>query len=88
MASEPTIKQQIEQAVGGKFSDWKIGATVNPKRRKAQLGNPLSWLHWKADSPRTARNIERYFLQKGMKRAGGAPKGADYIYILLVHNPH
>lgn len=82
MTTEATIKSQIENTVGGHYSDWKIGLTDNPKERKAQLGNPLNWLHWKTDSERTSQNIESFFLKKGMLSAGGSKKSATYVYIL------
>jgi len=83
MASEATIKAQIEKIVGDIYSEWEIGVTDDPTNRKAQLGNPLSWIHWKADSEQAARNIKLYFLQKGMKSVGRAPKSANYVYLLL-----
>lgn len=86
MASEMTIKKQIEKTVKGRYSDWQIGITDYPVQRKAQLGYPLSWLQWKADSEQATRNVECYFLQKGMDSAGAAPKRARFVYILLVHN--
>jgi len=87
MASEATIIKQIEKTVVGKYSDWLIGLTDDPALRKAQLGNPLSFLQWKADSEQAAKNVERYFLVKGIQSAGVAPKSALHVYILLVHNP-
>ncbi len=87
MASEKTIKKQIEKTVNGKYSDWQIGLTNYPAQRKAQLGYPLSWLQWQANSEQAARNVERYFLQKGMHSAGPGPEEATFVYILLFHNP-
>ncbi|MFQ5771270.1 MAG: hypothetical protein ACE5HX_12080 [bacterium] len=83
MSSEATIIMQIEKTVEGKYREWKIGLTDDPARRKAQLGHPLNWLQWKSDSEEAARNVEHYFLQKGMKSARGAAKSANYIYILI-----
>ena len=83
MASDAIIKAQIERIVSGRYSEWGIGVTDDPTNRKAQLGNPLSWIQWNADSGDAARNIKRYFLQKGFKSVGRAPKSANYVYILL-----
>lgn len=82
MSSAMIIKQQIEKTVSGHYSDWKIGITHDPTGRKAQLGNPLSWLQWKADTEREAWDVAQEFLEKGMKSAGGTtPKAAEYVYI-------
>jgi len=81
MASEAIIISQIENTVGGKYSGWKIGITDKPALRKAQVGNPLSWLQWQADSHQAAKNVLQYFLQKGMKHSGTANKSADFVYI-------
>lgn len=86
MATEATIKQQIEKSVGGKYSEWKIGITNDPSQKRAKMGNPLSLLLWQADSPRTAQNVELYFLRKGMQSGGKAPQSSDYVYILLVQD--
>jgi hypothetical protein len=83
MASEKTIIRQIENTVGAKYSDWKIGITDDPAKRRAAVGNPLNWLQWQADSNLEAQNVVRYFVQKGMKRSGAANKTATYVYIFL-----
>lgn len=80
-ASEGTIERQIVQTVSEDYSTWTIGVTDKPALRKAQVGNPLNWLQWKADSEQAALNIERYFLQKGMKPDKGAPSSGQYVYI-------
>ncbi len=87
MATEATIIKQIEKTAAGKYSDWLIGLTDDPAVRKAQLDNPLSFLQWKADTERAAKNVERYFLAKGMHSAGAAPQSALHVYILLAINP-
>lgn len=86
MASEAVIIKQIENVVQGKYFDWMIGLTDNPLHRKAELGNPLSFLQWKANSEQDAKNVELHFLLKGMQSAGIAPKSAVHVYILLAQN--
>jgi hypothetical protein len=81
MASEATIKRQIAHTVGDDYSSWTIGVTQQPVVRKAQVGNPLSWLHWKANSERVALNVERHFLQKGMKPDTRVISSGQYVYI-------
>lgn len=82
MASENYIVRQIEEIVEGEPSRWLIGVSDEPIKRKAELGNSLTWLHWKADSAREARGVEQYFLGKGMQISGKTSKPALYVYIL------
>ncbi|MFQ5652415.1 MAG: hypothetical protein ACE5IY_20990 [bacterium] len=84
MASEATIIQQVEMTVQGQYSKWKIGITDGPARRRAQLGNPLSWLHWQADSEEIARAVKHHFLSCGMHKAGRAKSVGHFVYILLL----
>lgn len=81
MASESAIKAAIEGFVGGKYSIWTIGVTDDPVRRKTEHGNPQHWHQWDADTETAARNVEKYFLDKGMKGAPGGAGRADYVYI-------
>ena len=81
MASETDIKVAIERVVGGKYSIWTIGVTDDPNRRRIEHGNPGAWIQWDADTETAARNVEKYFLDKGMKGAPGGAGRADYVYI-------
>ncbi len=80
MASESAIKVAIEGFVTT-YSLWTIGVTDDPVRRKSEHGNPKHWHQWDADTETAARNVERYFLAKGMKGGTGGTGGADYVYI-------
>jgi hypothetical protein len=80
MASESAIKAAIEAKVT-RYSAWTIGVTDDPTRRRVEHGNPSVWYHWDADSEQIARNVEAYFLDKGMKGGGGGGGRADYVYI-------
>jgi len=80
MASESAIKAAIEAKVSV-YSAWTIGVTDDPDRRRGEHGNPSIWYQWDADSEQVARNVESYFLDKGMKGGGGGGGGADYVYI-------
>lgn len=80
MASESAIKAAIEQIVSS-YSNWTIGVTDDPNRRKGEHGNPNHWHQWNADTEQAARNVESYFLAKHMKGGGGGPGRADYVYI-------
>ena len=74
MASRVIIISEIESAVKDEYSDWKIGITNDPANRKAQLGNPLSWLQWKAASKEVASFVMQHFLSQGLKNAGKKPE--------------
>lgn len=80
MASESAIKSAIEARVIS-YSLWTIGVTDDPDRRKREHGNPSAWYQWDADSEQVARNVEAYFVEKGMKGDTGGGGGADYVYI-------
>jgi hypothetical protein len=84
MASAMIIIEQIEKTVDGAYSEWQIGITDDSARTKTQLGNPLSWLQWQADSTREAISVVNYFIEKGMQDAGCTTKSADFVYILLL----
>ena len=80
MASEPSIKAAIEKIVTS-YGLWTIGVTDDPARRKSEHRNPSFWHQWDADTEQAARNLEKHFLDKGMKGGGGGPGRADYVYI-------
>ena len=80
MASESAIKASIE-AIISVPSNWTIGVTDDPTRRKAEHGNPSGWRQWDADTETAARNVESYFIAKGMKGGSGGSGRADYVYI-------
>jgi len=81
MSTESGIKAAIEQIVNGRYSAWTVGVTDNPGRRRAEHGDPNAWHCWDADSETVARNVENYFLDKGMKGGSGGQGRADYVYI-------
>jgi hypothetical protein len=86
MASSLIIIEQIERTVNGAYSDWQIGITDDSAITKAQMGNPLSWLQWQANSTEEAVAVVNHFEEKGMKNLGCTTKSADYVYILLLDN--
>ena len=79
--TESAIKSAIERIVGGTYSIWTIGVTDNPTRRRGEHGNPNTWHQWDADTETIARDVERYFKEKGMKGDIGGGGSADYVYI-------
>lgn len=53
MASESAIKAAIEGIISSP-SNWTIGVTDDPVRRRAEHGNPAGWRHWNADTETAA----------------------------------
>jgi len=63
------------------YSIWTIGITDNPDRRRKEHDNPKYWKQWKADTETIARNVEKYFLDKGMNGDTGGGETPNYVYI-------
>jgi hypothetical protein len=83
-----TQESEIIQAISlgkTKYEIWTIGITDDPERRKseheAQDENVKYWKDWKADTETIARNVEKYFLDKGMKGSTGGGEHPTYVYI-------
>ena len=84
--SESDLKAAIERKRGTTSYDiWTIGITNDPERRKNEHKNEgrsvTHWSHWKANSETIARNVEKYFLDKGMKGGGGGGENPRYVYV-------
>jgi hypothetical protein len=64
---------------------WTIGITDDPKRRKSEHDangeDTKAWSDWKADTETIARNVEKYFLDKGMKGSTGGGEHPTYVYV-------
>ena len=78
------IQERVMSAQKKDYSIWTIGVTDDPARRKDEHGQKHDvqhWKQWKADNETAARNVEEYFLGKGMKGGSGGPGTADYVYI-------
>lgn len=79
---ERNIKIAIEKVVGNtRYSSWVIGITDGPDRRKREHKNPKHWHQWRADTKTMARNIEKHFIEKGMKGDVGGGESPNYVYI-------
>ena len=61
--------------------DYPWAPTDDPDKRKKEHGNPKHWHQWDADTEKEARNVESYFIDKGMKGGTGGLGSADYVYI-------
>ncbi|MCJ7506152.1 hypothetical protein MUP05_06765 [Candidatus Bathyarchaeota archaeon] len=81
-------ESEIIQAIEAKtkqYAIWTIGITDDPERRRAEHNSANDdttfWVHWKADTETIARNVEKYFLDKGMKGSTGGGERPVYVYI-------
>ena len=67
------------------YSTWIMGVTDTPKIRKDQHdsnGKDVKhWKDWSTDSEKDGRDIEEYFLDKGMNGDTGRRGSASYVYI-------
>ncbi len=75
------IENRVTSAKEKKYTIWTIGITDNLKRRKKEHDNPKHWKDWKADTEEIARNVEKHFLDKGMKGDTGGGDTPNYVYI-------
>lgn len=75
------IEDRVMRAKTKKYSIWTIGITANPDERRNKHGNPEHWMHWKSNSESDARDIEKHFLDKGMKGETGGGERPIYVYI-------
>ena len=75
------IEAKVESAKTVRYSLWTIGVTDDPLDRKSQHGDPKHWRQWTTDSEQDGRDIEEYFLNKGMNGGTGGGGTADYVYI-------
>ena len=83
---ESEIKQAIQQKIGQtKYDIWTIGITDDPHRRKFEHDNKRQdtnyWKDWKADTEAIARNLEKHFIDNGMKGGTGGGEDPTYVYI-------
>ena len=82
MDKQSIINAIVDNIVGSNYSDWYIGITDDPQRRKGEHDNLTIWHDWKADSEQIARDVEKYFLNKEMSggMGGGDTPNSVYIY--------
>lgn len=83
---ESEIVKAIEQRVhGSKYSEWTIGITNDPDRRRSEHKNDgkdtTRWTPWRADNEQVARDVEKRFQDRGMKGGGGGGENPNFVYI-------
>ena len=90
MASKSSIMAAVETRIAGiaGYAYWTVGITQDCTRRKGEHDNDGKstgcWTHWQADSLFDAQDIERYFINKGMKGGSGgnmANNTTTYVYV-------
>jgi hypothetical protein len=89
MSDKNTIAAAIEKRIAGigGYANWTVGITSDWARRKNEHSNDGKslgcWTCWQADSLSDARQIENYFLDKGMRGGGGGnmATGTTFVYI-------
>ncbi|MGA9545354.1 MAG: hypothetical protein WBQ85_17390 [Candidatus Sulfotelmatobacter sp.] len=88
MATKASIIAAI-QAKTSSYSLYRIGLTHDLAERKTywrdtEKENVKYWEDWKADSLSDAQDIERLFINKGMKGGTGGSLSANktvYVYV-------
>lgn len=79
------IDDRVNKAETKKYSIWTVGITNDTERRKEEHKNEEKnikyWIDWKADSEKDARDIEKYFLDKGMGGDTGGGETPKFVYI-------
>jgi hypothetical protein len=88
MATKASIMAAIAAKVSS-YSLYRIGLTHDLAERKAywrdtEKENVKYWSDWKADSLSDAQDIERHFINKGMKGGTGgdlSDRRTVYVYV-------
>ena len=79
------IISKIESITRGQYEGWTIGVTDNPDRRRAEHEaedeRTSRWRDWDAETEDDARDIEQYFIDKGMQGGTGGRGRADIVYV-------
>jgi len=80
------IMAAIEQKVGNtKYDIWTVGITDDPQRRRTEHDgkgdNTKYWKDWGADTETIAKDVEKYFLAKGMNGGPGGSEHPSHVYV-------
>jgi hypothetical protein len=81
MESKEEIKRKINGKVKGEYHKFQVGVTDKPPRRKYTHGKTPEWEKYNPSTENVARELEQYFLKKGMKGGTGGRGSAKYLYI-------
>ena len=77
--AEEKIIKELGKIIGSKFGFWVVGITNDPVFAKKRNNFPIHWNIWKADSEKTAENIQQYFIKKGCYK--GIVSNPDKIHV-------
>jgi hypothetical protein len=89
MSSEDKIKKDIKEHIasrGGKYSDWYVGITADPKKRlfeEHRVNEKTDkWIYREASSSDVARSTEDHFVNtcKTDGDVGGGDDTSIYVY--------
>ena len=79
------IESRISRLKEEDYSIWTVGISDTPKVRKDQHtgdGKDVQhWKDWSTNNEKDGRDIEEYFLDKGMRGDTGGGGSASYVYI-------
>lgn len=79
------IKGKSNPTLTERYPSWYIGITDNPEERKSSHksnGKDVRhWRSWPASSGANARNVEKRFLDLGMRGDTGGGRNPKYVYI-------
>lgn len=88
MSTRTAIIAAIDSLVANRsrpYGTWTIGVTDNPARRQGEhksRGEDTQWWHnWDAETETETRDVEQYFLSRGMQGGSGGQGRADYVYV-------
>lgn len=67
------------------YSIWTVGVTDDPDKRKQEHHNDgenvTYWTQWRTDTEKVGRDVEKHFLDLGMKGGTGGGGRAGYVYV-------
>ena len=79
------IEGRVNRSKKADYTLLTIGISDKPKTRKDKHENDGKdvkyWKDWSTNSEKDGRDIEGYFLDKGMKGDRGDDGSASYVYI-------
>jgi len=79
------IEGRVNRSKKADYTLSTIGISDKPKTRKDKHENDGKevkyWKDWSTNSEKDGRDIEEYFLDKGMKGDRGDDGSASYVYI-------
>lgn len=83
------INNHLSQSGKRYYSDFYIGITNDVKRRMFEEHNVAKdkswWIYRTAEDSETARKVEKYFLDKGMRGDnGGGNESSNIVYCYAV----